>query len=97
MNNLNLKPNNVLLRPRITEKAALGADKSNVYIFEVTEDSTKGSISASVRDAYGVTPEKVRVARIPAKSVFIRGKRGVKSGGKKAYVYLKKGDKIELM
>ena len=97
MNNLNLKPNNVLLRPRITEKAALAADKTNVYIFEVTKDSTKKSISASVKAAYGVTPEKVRVATIPAKQVFVRGKRGVKSGGKKAYVYLKKGDKIELM
>ncbi|MDP2641698.1 MAG: 50S ribosomal protein L23 [bacterium] len=97
MSNLNIKPSNVLLRPRITEKAALGADKSNVYVFEVTKDSTKKSISASVRDAYGVTPEKVRVAKIPAKAVFVRGKRGVKSGGKKAYVYLKKGDKIELI
>jgi len=85
------------LRPRITEKAALGADKSNVYIFEVTPGATKKSISASVRDAYGVTPEKVRVAVIPPKRVFIRGKKGVKSGGKKAYVYLKKGDKIELI
>ena len=97
MPNLNLKPNNVLLRPRITEKAALGADKSNVYIFEVTVGATKKSISASVHDAYGVNPEKVRVAIIPAKRVFERGKRGVKSGGKKAYVYLKKGDKIEVM
>lgn len=97
MPNLNLKPNNVLLRPRITEKAALGADSSNVYVFEVTKDATKKSISASVRDAYGVKPEKVRVAAIPSKRVFIRGKRGVKSGGKKAYVYLKAGDKIELI
>lgn len=97
MNNLNIKPNNVLLRPRITEKAALGADKSNVYIFEVLPSATKKSISASVRDAYGIKPEKVRVVTIPSKQVFIRGKRGVKSGGKKAYVYLKKGDKIELI
>lgn len=97
MSNLNIKPNNVLLRPRITEKAALGADKSNVYVFEVTKDSTKKSISASVHAVYGVTPQKVRVANIPAKRVFVRGKRGVKSGGKKAYVYLKNGDKIELI
>lgn len=97
MPNLNLKPNNVLLKPRITEKAALGADKSNVYIFEVTSDATKKSISASIHDAYGVRPEKVRVAAIPPKRVFVRGKRGVKSGGKKAYVYLKHGDKIELI
>lgn len=97
MQNLNIKPNNVLLRPRITEKAALAADKSNVYVFEVSKEATKKSISASVRDAYKVTPEKVRVAMIPSRQVFVRGKRGVKSGGKKAYVYLKKGDKIELI
>lgn len=97
MNTLNIKPNNVLLHPRITEKAALGADKSNVYVFEVMPSATKKSISASIRDAYGVSPEKVHVLTIPSKRVFIRGKRGVKRGGKKAYVYLKKGDKIELI
>ena len=97
MSKPNLKPNNVLKRPRITEKAALGADKNNVYVFEVMERATKASISASIREAYKVTPEKVRVARIPAKKVFVRGKRGVKKGGKKAFVYLKKGDKIEVM
>ena len=97
MSNLNLKPNNVLLRPRITEKAALGADKSGVYVFEVTKEATKKSVGASVRYIYKVTPEKIRVAKIPAKKVFIRGKKGVKSGGKKAYVYLKKGDKIEII
>ncbi len=97
MPDLNLKPNNVLLRPRITEKAAIGADKSNVYVFEVTKGATKKSISTSVHDIYGVKPKKVRVATIPSKQVFVRGKKGVKSGSKKAYVYLKKGDKIELI
>jgi large subunit ribosomal protein L23 len=97
MSNLNIKPKNVLIRPRITEKAALGADKSNVYVFEVTKNSTKKSISASVEALYKVKPRQVRVATIPAKRVFVRGKRGVKTGGKKAYVYLKKGDKIELI
>lgn len=97
MPNLNLKPKNVLLRPRITEKAALGADKSNVYVFEVASSATKKSIGVSVHDAYGVKPEKVRIAAIPSKRVLVRGKKGIKSGGKKAYVYLKKGDKIEVM
>lgn len=97
MANLNLKPNNVLLRPRITEKAALLADKSNVYVFEVMKGATKKSISASVFEVYGKRPVKVSIAKIPSKQVFIRGKKGVKSGGKKAYVYLKKGDKIELI
>ena len=97
MTNFNLRPDNVLLRPRITEKAAIGADKSGVYVFEVMKKATKKSIMASVKAAYKVTPAKVRVATIPDKAVFVRGKHGVKRGGKKAYVYLKKGDKIELL
>jgi large subunit ribosomal protein L23 len=97
MPNLNLKPKNVLLRPHISEKAAVSADKSNVYVFEVADDATKKSISASVREAYGVEPKRVRVAAMPSKRVFVRGKKGVKGGGKKAYVELKTGDKIELI
>lgn len=97
MANLNLKNQNVLLRPRITEKAVIGADKSGVYVFNVTTDATKASIAASVKAAYKVTPVKVRTVTIHPRNVFIRGKRGVTKGGKKAYVYLKKGDKIELL
>ena len=78
------------------------ADKSRVYTFEVVSDATKKSIAASVKEFYGVTPVGVRIAKIPAKKVHLRGKRkgakmGVKSGGKKAYVYLKAGDKIEVV
>ena len=97
MANLNLKPLNVLRGPRITEKAALGADKAGVYVFEVAKNATKKSISDSVHESYKVTPVKVRVAGIPARKVFVRGKMGVKKGGRKAYVYLKKGDKIEVI
>lgn len=97
MTNHNIKPDNVLLAPRITEKAALGADRAGVYVFKVTEKATKKSVAASVKASYKVTPVKVNILRIPAKNVFVRGKKGVKSGGKKAYVFLKKGDKIELI
>ncbi len=90
-----IKPGTTLLNPRITEKAALSADKSNVYVFEVAKNATKKSISASIRDAYKVTPLKVRLLAIPKKNIIYRGRPGVRGGGKKAYVYLKKGDKIE--
>lgn len=97
MQNLNLKAKNVLVRPRITEKAAIGADKSNVYVFEVTPNATKTSVAASVKLSYKVTPVKVNIATIPDKAIVFRGRKGVKKGGKKAYVFLKKGDKIELL
>lgn len=96
MTHIEIKAQNVLLKPRITEKAALAADKG-VYVFEVTPSATKQQIVGSVKAAYNVTPVRVRTARIASKAVFVRGKHGVKKGGKKAYVYLKKGDKIELL
>jgi ribosomal protein L23 len=52
-----------------------------------------------VKAIYKVTPRQVRVARVPSKAVFTRGTNrwGKTSSGKKAFVYLKEGDKIELM
>lgn len=97
MTSIHIKANTVLLRPRITEKAALKADSANVYVFEVTKDASKKAIIASIKDAYKVTPIRVNLLAIPRKEVFRRGKSGVKGGGKKAYIHLKKGDKIDII
>ncbi len=86
----------VLLHPRITEKASQEALK-NVYLFEVSHTATKGTIASAIKEMYKVTPVKVNVVFAHAKTVFIRGKKGVKSRVKKAYVFLKKGDKIEFV
>jgi large subunit ribosomal protein L23 len=84
-----------LIKPRITEKAAIMSESKGIYTFNVERDSNKKSIAASVKAQYKVTPEKIRIVAIPSKAVIFRGRKGVKSGGKKAYVYLKKGDKID--
>ena len=86
----------MILRPRVTEKATMSAE-NGVYVFEVSKDSTKTKIAKAVAAMYKVTPLKVRVVSLPAKCVFVRGKWGEKTGIKKAYVYLKKGDKIEII
>lgn len=85
-----------LIKPRITEKASLKSETENVYVFEVVKDSNKKSISKAVAELYKVTPVKVNITKNPSKAVFVRGKWGTKSGVKKAYVYLKKGDKMEI-
>ncbi len=89
--------NRVILRPRITEKASLLAESGNVFTFEITSEATKLQVRKAVASIYGVIPVKVSIARNPSKNVFSRGKMGMVSGVKKAYVYLKKGDKIELV
>lgn len=87
----------VLMRPRITEKAALLGESANAYTFDVSPRANKMLVAKAVTALYKVTPVKVRVITVPAKKVFARGRFGVKSGGKKALVYLKKGEKIEFV
>ncbi len=93
--NMDLKSKyaNILLRPRITEKATYLGDMS-VYAFEISDEAGKKDVMAAVRAYFEVTPLKVRIVRNPAKRTIVRGKRGIKPGVKKAYVYLKEGDKL---
>lgn len=87
---------NTILRPRITEKSGIMNEALNVYTFEVTKESTKHSIEKEIKTLYKVTPTKVRIVNLPAKEVVVRGRKGMQSAVKKAFVYLKKGDKIEI-
>lgn len=87
----------VLLGTRVTEKAAALSEKNNVYTFNVSSDANKNNVSDAIEKLYKVRPMKVRIVNIPSKQVFVRGKWGIKRGGQKAYVYLKKDDKIEIV
>lgn len=87
----------VLIEPHITEKATYLTD-DGVYTFVVDEQANKLQIKQAVKDVYGVSVRKVRIVNLPKKRVQSRrGKPGTKGGMKKAYVYLKEGDSIELM
>lgn len=87
---------NVLVRPLITEKAAILAEK-NTYVFEVARNTNKIEIAKAVQSLYNVKPIRVNIVNLPATRVFVRGKNGVKAGIRKALVTLKKGDKIEIL
>jgi large subunit ribosomal protein L23 len=95
MENLKAKYANVLKRPRVTEKASF-LSQNNVFTFEIDNASGKKEVVAAVKAFYGVSPVKVTVVTTPSKKIFFRGKAGAKSALKKAYVYLKKGDTINL-
>ncbi|MEO8637553.1 MAG: 50S ribosomal protein L23 [Candidatus Taylorbacteria bacterium] len=86
----------VILRPRITEKASSIAEKG-FYTFDVSALANKKNVMDDVARIYGVTPIQAHIVKIPRKKTFNRGKLGMRSGGKKAYVRLKEGDKIELV
>ncbi len=87
----------ILLAPRITEKGAF-LSSLGAYVFNVGEQANKSQIADAVQEIYKVTPRKVTIVRIPRKRTMNRGSRkmGMTAGGKKAYVFLKKGETIEL-
>lgn len=85
----------VLKHARITEKASMHQG-AGVYTFDISASATKRDILQAVKKVYGVSPKKVAVVTVRSKTVrnARTGKPGVKAGGRKAYVYLKKGDSI---
>jgi large subunit ribosomal protein L23 len=87
----------VLRNPRITEKAT-AHQEIGVYTFDVHVSATKSQIAHAVRALYGITPRKVRVVSVPVKKKrnVRTGASGFASGGRKAYVYLKKGETITI-
>jgi large subunit ribosomal protein L23 len=94
----NLSSKIVLTKPRITEKATFLLDaKHPVYTFVVAPATNKIEIKKAIQTLYKVTPLKINIVNLPAKNLIRRGKKGTKSAMKKALVFLKAGDKIELV
>ena len=85
----------VLKRPHITEKATDSASR-NAYVFVVDSSANKLEIKKAVEDQFKVKPVKVNIISVPQKKVFSRKGSGFKKGFKKAVVYLKEGDKIDI-
>ena len=79
----------------VTEKAGILSDH-NAYAFEVVKTATKSQIAKEIIKLYKVTPVKVNVVSVKAKKVISRGKVGKTNSMKKAYVFLKKGDTIDI-
>lgn len=88
----------VIVKPRITEKAALQGDK-NIYVFEVARRATKTDVMNAVLVLYKVTPTKVNIVNRVPRTVKSRARNRTTtlSGLKKAMVFLKKGDAINLV
>ena len=93
---LQMSARTLLRRPRITEKSS-NLSGMGVYCFEVATGAQKADINNAIKEVYGVTPLRVHISKLPGKRLIYRGVPGKKPGIKKAYVYLKKGEKINFV
>lgn len=89
----------VLVRPAITEKSEMLAEKENKFTFIVDKRSTKVQIKNAIQDMYNVTVLNVNTNIIPAKKKLKSTKAGYVMGGKPAYkkavVTVSDGDTID--
>ncbi len=91
----------VALVPRMSEKAYADSVERDTYVFVVPMTANEATVSVAVASQFSVTVEDVRTAIIKgkAKKSYRKGSRpseGKRADFKKAYVRIKKGDKINI-
>ena len=84
----------VIRRPLLTEKSTLLKEAQQTLVFEVHRDATKPEIRKAVEALFSVKVLEVRVANVHGK-VKRQGRFvGRRPDWKKAYVVLRKGEKM---
>lgn len=85
-----------LVRPHVSEKAAVLVEKRRQYTFDVPVSAEKIAIKKAVEALYGVKVTGISTVRHAGKPVY-RGKRvSARNTWKKAVVTLAKGQNIDL-
>jgi large subunit ribosomal protein L23 len=85
----------VIVKPIITEKATM-ASEAGAVVFQVRREATKPEIKAAVEAIFGVKVKAVNTTITKGKAKKFRGRPGVRSDIKKAYVMLEDGNTIDV-
>ena len=86
---------NVTLKPVITEKSMNLASKG-VYMFDVNSKANKPLVAKAVKEQFKVDAEAVRISITKGKIKRFKGVEGQRKDNKRAYVTVKKGQKISV-
>jgi len=84
----------VLLAPKISEKATMLAEKSNQVVFVVTPDATKPEVKAAVELLFKVKVSSIQMANVKGKVKRFGRAMGRRSDVRKAFVSLMPGHEI---
>ena len=92
-----LKPEHydVIRKPVITEKATM-ASENGAVVFQVAMDANKPQIKEAVENLFDVKVKAVNTTVTKGKTKRFRGRPGVRSDVKKAYVTLEAGNTIDV-
>jgi large subunit ribosomal protein L23 len=84
----------VVRAPHITEKATLLSEK-NQFVFKVAADATKPEIKLAIEALFKVKVTAVNTLITKGKTKRFKGRPGVRSDVKKAFVTLAEGQNID--
>jgi large subunit ribosomal protein L23 len=85
----------VLLGPHISEKAAISADESNQFVFDVVIDANKLEVKKAVEKLFNVKVSKVQVLKTKGKVKRNKFGYAKRPDAKKAVVRLAEGHDID--
>ena len=82
---------NIIVSPRISEKATKRADLDNQHVFSVLKDATKPEVKKAVELMFDVKVRSVRLMNVQGKLTRVGRTFGKRKDWKKAYVRLQEG------
>lgn len=88
-------PQDVVIRPLITEKTLRLAERTNAYTFQVLRTANKVQVREAIEGIFDVKVEAVRTQNQVGKFRRVGRSVGATSSWKKAVVKVKEGDTIE--
>ncbi|MGB5869765.1 MAG: 50S ribosomal protein L23 [Albidovulum sp.] len=94
---MSVKPEHydVIVKPVVTEKATMASEHGAV-VFRVAMTASKPQIKEAVEAVFGVKVKAVNTTITKGKAKRFRGRPGVRSDVKKAYVTLEEGNTIDV-
>ncbi len=85
----------IVLSPHMSEKAVLGTEKRNDYVFEILPDANKAEVKQAIEYLFNTKVKQVRIVNVKPKPRRFGNTIGTKKGWKKAYVTLASGQQID--
>lgn len=87
----------VLVRPHVSEKTAIGAEMEGRHAFRVASDATKIEVRLAVEKIFDVNVKSVQILNVRGKKKRFGQVNGKRSDWRKAVVRLAEGQDIDFM
>ncbi|AWH90295.1 50S ribosomal protein L23 [Buchnera aphidicola (Melanaphis sacchari)] len=87
----------ILLSPHISEKSSISMEKFSTVVLKVAKNSTKYEIKCAVRKLFNVEVDSVKTVHVQGKKKRQSNRFICRNSWKKAYIKVKKGQKLDFI